>query len=146
MCKLKQLILFVLLSYVNCSTIHPGQLKVEHLTVPLAVDSPNPRLSWVLQAVPNDDKTVPRNLFQTAYQIAVASKLELLRSSNPDLWDSNKVKSDSTINVRYQGKVLEPGQTVFWAVRVWDQNDNASQFSEVSLHVFILVKVPKWNS
>lgn len=132
MAMLKGLLIFVLLTYTNCSTLLPTLLKVENLRAPQAINSPNPRLSWILEAAADSDGAIPHNLTQTAYEIVVASNLTLLRSS-PDLWNSTKVTSNSTFNIRYQGKVLKAGQTAFWTVRVWDQNGDTSQYANVSI-------------
>lgn len=119
----------LLLSTIHGYTLYPEELTVEYLQEPLAVDSPNPRLAWILKPY----NTINFKLSQTAYQIIVASSAELLESEKPDLWDSEKVNSDNTINVRYQGKILEPGQRVFWTVRVWDQVDDVSAYANVSI-------------
>lgn len=124
-------ILCFLYTYTSASLL-PNQLTVEYLTQPLGVDSPNPRLGWILNAQETDNGEIPKNQSQTAYQIIAASSKELLSSGKPDLWDSEKVQSDRTFHVRYQGKALLPGQTVFWTVRVWDQDNQVSAYAKVS--------------
>lgn len=90
------------------------------------VDQPNPSLAWKLRDFSETYSS------QSAYQIIVASTEELLNSQKPDLWDTGKVYSEESCNIRYQGKPVTPGQTVFAAVRVWDQNDSATQYAKTS--------------
>lgn len=131
MCKISVAVVFLTLSYVSGTTLYPDELTVEYLKNPQAVDSPNPRLAWILKPVLNEDQSIPRNLSQTAFQVLVASTADLLISRKPDLWDSTKIKSGNTFNIKYLGKSLEPGQTVYWAVRVWDQKEEVSEYSKV---------------
>lgn len=121
-------------TYLLGATLYPSDLTVEYLNQPQAVDSTNPRLGWILNAESNEDGSITKNQSQTAYQILAATDVALLKSRKPDLWDSTKVQSDNTINVRYQGKALEPGQRVFWTVRVWDQKGESSEYVKVSVN------------
>ena len=99
-------------------------LKCEYLKNPLGIDTVNPRLSWIL-------KSEQRGQYQTAYQILVASSIELLNSGEADLWDSGKVESDQTNQIEYAGIKLKPRQECFWKVRVWDKNNKVSNFSDI---------------
>jgi alpha-L-rhamnosidase len=85
----------------------------------------HPHLSWILK--PTNPSS--RGLRQRAYQILVASSEELLSQDQGDLWDSGKMMSDQTIHVEYAGEPLSSGQKVYWKVRVWDGNGNASAWS-----------------
>lgn len=132
--KLIVLVLFLTFYKPLSSTLLPVKLTVEYLPNPEAVDSPNPRLSWSLRPITNSDKTIPKNVVQTAYQILVASSKKLLRTEVGDLWNSTKVISDKTINIRYEGKILQPTQTAYWTVKVWDQNDTFSDYAKVKYY------------
>lgn len=123
--------LCLLFTCVACSSLIPTQLTVDYLTEPQAVDSLNPALGWILQPILAANGEIPQNQTQKAYQILVASSKELISTGKPDLWDSDRVESDRTFDVWYQGKVLTPGQTVFWTVRVWDQNNEVSAYAKV---------------
>ena len=111
----------ILLGLLSCtsSDITPTQLTTEYLNNPSVVDVLNPRLSWINQA-----KEGVRSQSQTAYQVRVASTQSGL--SSPDLWDSEKVNSDQSIRVKYDGAPLQSGQDCWWQVRTWDKN---GQFS-----------------
>ena len=71
------------------------------------------------------------NTLQTAYQIIVASSLESAKESIGDLWDSDKVNSEQSINVKYSGSPLQPNFVYFWKVKTWDNHGNESGFSEI---------------
>ncbi len=94
--------------------LRPMNLRCQHLCDPLAIDEPSPSLSWLLSGG-------GRNRLQTAYRIIVSSSQEGIRHLKGDLWDSEKVNSDETLDVRYRGKALESRQPCFWAVCIWDE-------------------------
>ena len=99
-----------------------GQLRCEYLQDPLGIDTPQPRLSWVLESGQRGQR-------QTAYEILVASSAELLAEDQGDLWQSGKVASDETAQVVYAGKPLGSRQACFWKVRAWDRQDKPSDWS-----------------
>ena len=101
-------------------------LSVDGLTIdgradnPLGVDDTTPDLGWRLSGGT-----------QTAYEIRAASSTALL--ATPDLWDSGKVMSSQSIQVPWAGVPLTSRQPVVWQVRVWDELDQASDWSAPSL-------------
>ncbi|KMT64851.1 family 78 glycoside hydrolase catalytic domain [Catenovulum maritimum] len=86
----------------------PNNLLVEGNPTPLNVHNSKPRFSWHANVKQ-----------QFAYQIQVASSVELLNDQEIDLWDSGKVNSEVSLNIPYQGKVLAANQKAVWQVRVW---------------------------
>ena len=80
-------------------------LRCEYLREPLGVDTPQPRLSWII----NSNRRGER---QTAYQVLVASSEELLGKDQGDLWDSGKVESGQSVQVEYAGRPLESRQAL----------------------------------
>ncbi len=108
------------------ATFVPTYLRCEYLVNPLAIDTPAPRLSWILQP------TQPslRSLRQTAYQVLVATSPDKLASNAGDAWDSGKVPSDAMNQIEYTGKQTRSGRSCFWKVRCWDQDDNVSAWSQ----------------
>lgn len=116
---------FLLFQLPLSAAIVPTKLLCEYSPSPSGIDVPNPRLSWQVQSS-------ERAQFQSAFHLLVASAPELLTEEKADLWNSGKVASDETLHIRYAGKELKSSQDVFWRVRVWDQNDRASDWSPVS--------------
>jgi len=98
-------------------------LRCEYQVDPLGIDVERPRLSWWL-------KSPERGAKQTAYQILVASSLDLLRKGQGDLWDTGDVRKDESIQIAYGGKPIEPNQSVFWKVRVWDEKGTPGTWSK----------------
>ena len=101
----------------------PVDLRCDYAVNPLGVDSAVPRLFWKLDSG-------ERGARQTAYQILAATSARNLTAASSDLWDSGKVASDETIQLSYAGKKLESAQSVFWKVRVWDENGRVSAWSK----------------
>ena len=99
--------------------IRPTELRCEYLVNPMAIDTQRPRLSWVLVC---DDPT-RRGAKQTAYQIIAKA------SGEEVAWDSGQVVSGETAHIVYQGEPLEQGGYYRWQVRVWDEQDEASDWS-----------------
>ena len=104
------------------TALTPARLRCELLIDPLAVADPRPRLSWVLQPATAEAK----NKSQTAFQIQVSSQ----QGEKPDLWDSGKVESGRTFDIQYEGRQLQPFQTAYWRVNVWDEQGEESQPSQ----------------
>ncbi len=114
-------------------------LRCEYLVNPLGVDSLQPRLNWTL-----DSKA--RGQMQTAYQILVAGSSEALRKNQGDWWDTGKVASDQTIQLVYAGKPLRSGARVFWKVRVWDKDGQASAWSAPAFWQMGLLEAKDWQA
>ncbi|TMM30625.1 alpha-L-rhamnosidase [Polaribacter aestuariivivens] len=98
------------------------QLRVEYLENPQGIDVTKPRFSWIL-------KGDGFNRSQSSYQIMVASSKN--RLSNPDIWNSGKIASNSTNQIEYNGDKLISGKKYFWQVKVWDENE-VSSTSEIA--------------
>ena len=116
----------------------PAQLRVgEGFSNPLGYYESAPRFSWKLS--PNSESD-----FQSAYQVQVASKPEGF-VSGADLWDSQKVVSDDTSWIKYQGRPLASRQKAFWRVRIWDEHQRASAWSEAQSFELGLLANADWE-
>ncbi len=119
-----------------------ADLRCEYLVNPLGLDQPQPRLSWKLMpATPTS-----RGTAQTAYQVLVASSPELLLRGQADLWDSGQVVADQSVHVPYGGKPLTSGINCWWKVRVWDQEESESEWSEPAHWSMGLLEHKDWES
>ena len=96
------------------------RLQCEYLENPLGIDTPQPRLSWILTSS-------ERGVTQAAYQVLVASSEAALRKEQGDLWDSGRVESGESAQIRYSGRGLASRQQAFWKVRVWNQTGRMSE-------------------
>ena len=70
-------------------------LKTEYTTTPLGIDVENPRFSWIMQSD-------VAGAYQKAYRIVVVDE------QGEIVWNSTKVKSDISLNIRYEGRPLKP--------------------------------------
>ena len=86
-----------------------SELQVEGEANPANVVDPSPTFSWTYHHTAGKQ--------QTAYQVIVASSVELLESNVGDLWDSGVVVSSET-SATYEGTALQDQQAYFWKVRV----------------------------
>ena len=93
------------------------ELRCEYRQEPLGLDEVHPRLSWILEPT----RRARRGQRQTAFEVLVATTPALLRAGAADLWDSGRVNSDQSIQVRYGGAELRSSQQCYWSVRVWDE-------------------------
>lgn len=112
---------------VPAATLRPTELRCEYAVNPLGIDVAQPRLSWKVVSPERGQK-------QTAYQIHVFSRFNLISNTPPpapDLWDSGKIISDETHLLRYGGKPIASSEQAFWAVRVWDQHDQPSAWTDL---------------
>jgi alpha-L-rhamnosidase len=109
----------------SIDAIKPVGLKCESKENPLGIDSGNPRLSWNLISQSRDQ-------YQAAYQIIVASDMVILSQNKGDLWDSGKITSGQSVEIKYSGKPLKSRMICFWKVRVWDKNEKVSLWSDYS--------------
>ncbi|MBN2064257.1 MAG: family 78 glycoside hydrolase catalytic domain [Sedimentisphaerales bacterium] len=119
--------------------VQADYLRCEYLVDPLAIEKPDPRLSWELDSQQRSQR-------QTAYQILVATSAGQLALGQGDLWDSGKVVSDNNTSVIYDGQPLSARQECFWKVRIWDADDNVSDWSEPALWSVGLLSSQDWQA
>lgn len=123
------------------ANISPSQLTCEYLHDPAVIDVYNPRLSWINTAGNNE-----RGQYQTAWEIRVAGSLDQIKGGKADLWESGKIMSDLSINVRYNGKPLKSRQECYWQVRVWDKDGKVSGWSEPGFWRMGILDQSEWKS
>jgi alpha-L-rhamnosidase len=82
---------------------------------------------------------------QSAYQVLVATKRQMLDRDQGDQWDSGKVSSPDSTQVVYRGKTLESGHTYYWKVRYWDRQDSASPYSRTAQFEMGLLARAEWK-
>ncbi|HEX4065475.1 MAG TPA: family 78 glycoside hydrolase catalytic domain [Acidobacteriaceae bacterium] len=103
----------------------PAWLTSDHQENPLAVDSSQPLLEWMLKA----SHASARDVRQSGWRVLVSSSPAALERGKGDLWDSGRNSSDRSIDIPYAGKALLPEQRVYWKVEVWDERGIASGWS-----------------
>lgn len=138
--KFRICLIFLAIVMISCTntSLTTTQLTCEYLQEPL-IDIKKPRLSWI-----NIVDDTERGQVQTAWQIRVSSSKSTL--SDADLWDSGKVQSKQSTNIKYQGKELNSHQVIWWQVRVWDRNDNVSKWSEPASWRMGMLDANEWKA
>jgi hypothetical protein len=68
---------------------------------------------------------------QTAFEILVASTMKNLQNNIGNVWTSKKVISSESCEVEYSGNNLSVNTTYYWKVRIWDENDKPTGYSEI---------------
>ncbi|MBC7804536.1 MAG: family 78 glycoside hydrolase catalytic domain [Akkermansiaceae bacterium] len=119
--------------------LSPANLRCEYRRDPLAIDTPTPRLFWIVTSRERGEK-------QTAYHILVASTVAALNQDKGDLWNTGKVISDETTQMGYAGKPLRSAQQVFWKVRVWDASGEPSAWSRPATWTMGLLEPSDWSA
>ena len=84
------------------------KLRVQDTDTPLAIEDTHPLFSWAMNSSEKGQK-------QTAYQITVTRE-----SDNKIVWNSGKVESGQSNNIKYLGVALQPETAYSWNVTVWD--------------------------
>ena len=115
-------VLFMTASAKGVSPLRADYLRCENRVDPLGIDVASPRLSWTVVSPQRGQK-------QSAYQVRVADSLEALKAGQATVWDSGRVQSDQTLGVEVDGKPLSSLGVYYWAVRVWDRDGIASEWS-----------------
>jgi alpha-L-rhamnosidase len=124
-------------STTNNENLAPQSLTVsEGFTNPLGFYDESPTFTWKL---PADIQA------QTSYSIVVASSPELL-PNKADFWESGKVESDKSLFVKYEGVKLVSRQKVYWQVKFWDNDGNASEWSEKAFFELGLLNNSDWQA
>ena len=116
----------------------PVELRVDNLKTPLGIDDPAPRFSWQLQ-------DSARGAKQTAYEVLVASRPELLGQAKADVWDSGRIESEASLNVHFAGPAIAASTRYFWLVKTWDVAGKPYAASETSWWETGLLKQEAWR-
>ena len=90
----------------------PVHLQVDDMQHPLGIDDATPRFSWQM-------KDGARGARETAYRVLVATRADLLTDGKADVWDSGKVNSGQSLNVKYAGPAVKPSSRYWWRVEIF---------------------------
>lgn len=119
--------------------MHAAKLTCEYAVDPIGLDTPAPRLSWMLLSDARGAK-------QRAYEVLVASSPEKLAAGSGDRWASGRVESDRCVNVAYGGAALASREKCWWKVRAWAAGeDQPGEWSEPATFEMGLLAREDWR-
>lgn len=116
-----------------------SNLTCEYLENPIGLDMSSPRLSWILNS---EGKSIK----QSAYQIVAATNQEILQQDSSNLWNTGKISTDQSIQIKYEGKNMKSGMRVFWKVRIWDEDDQPTAWSNVAFWEMSFLRDADWKA
>ena len=116
---------------INSTSI--SALRCEYLKNPVGIDIRRPRLSWEIVAA-------KRGTMQRAYQIVVKTDADGV------LWDSDRVESEQSVHIEYNGSALQSRQRCAWQVRVWDETDQVTEWSATAFWEMGLLQQSDWQA
>lgn len=111
------------------------RLRTEYLNNPIGIDIVHPELSWNLAG---DSKK------QTAYEIRSAHSLAELEKG-AFVWNSGKRESSSMVRIPYEPEVRSR-ERVYWQVRIWDEEQNAGEWSSPAYFEMGLLDEKDWKA
>ncbi len=130
-------LLFIAVTTVSVANTEVKDLVCEYNSNPLGIDIKKPRLSWKIFS----DQ---QNVTQTAYEIWVADSPDKLNKKSKLIWNTGKVESNKSVNLVYDGPEIKSMQSVYWKVRIWDNNNKASKWSEPAFWEMGILSSDEW--
>lgn len=137
------LVFTLIIAFCSCTTGESTLLSVKNLKCTInekTITAPKMDVifSWQISSE-------QRNQLQSAYQIEMAINPDDLKTSKNILWDSGKITSASSVLVTASSLKLKPAQTYFWKVKIWNQDNQESEWSEVASFRTGLLSVDDWS-
>jgi hypothetical protein len=111
----------------------PLTLRCQGKDTPQRLTTQTPVFSWSFSDEDKGDR-------QGSYRLLVASHPALLLDETGDMWDSAKIDGTQQVDIVYDGATLEWGETYYWTVKTWDENDLEGPYAEP--HAFRLMALP----
>lgn len=114
-------------------------LKCESKVNPSGIEAKNPRLSWEINST-------ERNTYQSAYHILVSDSPEKLKDNIGNIWDSNVIKSDQSVQVAYKGAPLSAEKKYYWKIKIVSQGGKESAWSKTASWQMGLLSPGDWSN
>jgi alpha-L-rhamnosidase len=145
-------LLFALFLSTNCQIWAVSPLQVVNLTCeyqknPLGIDDLHPCFCWNFVAT-------ERNQNQSAYEIIVFENNLKVKNiggeSSPQaksiIWQTGKITSNNNLHIEYDGPALNSFTTYFWQVKVYNQANIASNWSENATFETAVLQESDWQA
>jgi hypothetical protein len=120
----------------SCTSNGKAALNIKNLQT--SIDKV-PLFSWQINSG-------QRNQSQSAYQIQIANDPEDLKASKKIIWNSGKIESGQSVLVASTAIELNPAQTYCWRVKVWNHENQESEWSETAVFKTGLFQESDWKN
>ncbi|MBW8326134.1 MAG: glycoside hydrolase family 78 protein [Prolixibacteraceae bacterium] len=134
--KHNTLLLALLAMLLSCTSNGKAALNIKNLQTSIGKV---PLFSWQLSSG-------QRNQSQSAYQIQIANDPEDLKASKKIIWNSGKIESGQSVLVAGTAIELNPAQTYCWRVKIWNQENQESEWSETAVFRTGLFQESDWKN
>jgi alpha-L-rhamnosidase len=121
--------------FTQSSALRATDLRCENLKKPIGIDTKTPGFSWKFIAR-------GRNKHQSAYEIELGDSANM---NNPS-WSSGKIISEDNILIRYGGSPLQSFTRYYWHVKIYDENDSASDWTAPVWFETAVMDPSDWNA
>lgn len=139
---ISSLLIFVLLitqnTFCQQAPVGVANLKVGGLANMKGLDNPHPILSWQILSQ-------KRGVVQNAFEILVAGSSEKISANIGDVWSSQKIVSNQSINVAYPLSNLSGGKDYYWKVKIWT-NKGQSAWSKPCKFTMGILDAASWKA
>lgn len=115
------------------------QLKCDYYSNPVGIENTTPTFSWIVDSHGENQE-------QSGFQILVATSPDLLEKGKADVWDSGKIESNQSVFNKFAGEILQAQKKYWWRVRIWNQDDEVSDWSAVQYFQMGLMTEKNWKS
>ena len=120
-------------------SMKPIELRCEYLYNPIGIDIKKPRLFWIF-----DHQKDAYAMKQKAYQIHAAESPEELEAGRL-IWDSKRNEGDESTHIPF-GVEMKSRERIYWKVRIWDQANQLSDWSETAYFEMGLLDREDWKA
>ena len=112
--------------------------RCEYLQKALVVKSA-PRFSWEITSNQNNQR-------QSAWQLIVSDDRNIIDAAQGNIWDSGKMKGNTTFGIKWEGTKLASFTKYYWKVRIWNQDDVASDWSNTANFITGALDENDWSA
>lgn len=117
------------------SDITMNDFRVCSLKEPIGIDT-QPVFSWILSGSGRDQS-------QSAYRIRVSSTRALAEAGTGDIWDSGRVDSADSFDIKYEGKDLTSKTTYYWTAESFVGRESVK--SDVQIFSTGILNADEWQ-
>ena len=125
-------------AHVSKATLTPVNLTCEYEINPLGIDISDPRLGWNFTSKDNDQ-------VQSAYELLVSNSYSDLQNHKGNVWTTGKITSENSSQIVYAGPGLKSFTRYYWAVRVYDKDNHASEWSHPAWFETAMLNASDWK-